>query len=98
MRGGYDEPEKIAALRHARTAIASGTDDATALAIAAFVVAWLNREHKAALSAIARALSFNPSSATVLHKGAEIAGASGDLAVATAYAKRAFCLSPFDPF
>ena len=44
MRGGYDEHEKIAGLRHARIAIASGTDDATALAIAAFVVAWLNRE------------------------------------------------------
>ena len=97
MRGGYDEPEKIAALRHARTAIASGTDDATALAIAAFVVAWLNREHKAALSAIERALSFNPSSATALHKGAEIAAASGNLAVATAYANRALRLSPFDP-
>ena len=40
MRGGYNEPQKIAALRHARSAIASGTDDATALAIAAFVVAW----------------------------------------------------------
>jgi adenylate cyclase len=97
MRGGYDAPEKIAALRHARTAIASGTDDATALAIAAFVMAWLNKEHKAALSAIERALSFNPSSATALHKGAEIAGASGELAVATAYANRALRLSPFDP-
>jgi len=84
MRGGYDEPEKLAALRHARIAIASGTDDATALAIAAFVVAWLNREHKLALSAIERALSFHPSSATALHKGAEIASSSGNLAVATA--------------
>ena len=35
-------------------------------AIAAFVVAWLNREHKAALSAIERALTFNPLSATAL--------------------------------
>ena len=97
MRGGYDEPEKIAALRHARIVIGSGTDDATALAVAAFVVAWLNREHKVALSAIERALSFNPSSATALHKGAEIASASGNLAVATAYANRALRLSPFDP-
>ena len=71
--------------------------DATALAIAALVVAWLDREHKVALSVIERALSFNPSSATALHKGAEIAAASGNLAVATAYANRALRLSPFDP-
>ena len=49
------------------------------------------------MSAIERALSFNPSSATALHKGAEIAAASGNLAVATAYANRALRLSPFDP-
>jgi len=97
MRGGYDEAEKIAALRHARSTIASGTDDATALAVAAFVVAWLNREHKAALSAIERALSFNPSSATALYWGALIHAASGNLAPATAYANRALRLSPFDP-
>src|SRR5262249_21682447 len=78
-------------------AIASGTDDATALAVAAFVVAWLNREHKAALSAIERALSFNPSSATALYWGALIHAASGNLAPATAYANRALRLSPFDP-
>ena len=55
------------------------------------------REHKLALGAIERALSFNPSSATALNKGAEIAAASGNLAVATAYANRALRLSPFDP-
>jgi len=97
MRGGYDDAEKIAALRHARSTIASGTDDATALAVAAFVVAWLNREHKAALSAIERALSFNPSSATALYWGALIHAASGNLAPATTYANRALRLSPFDP-
>ena len=31
----------IAAIRHARAAIAHGNDDATALAIAAFVIAWM---------------------------------------------------------
>ena len=39
VRGGLDEADKVAGLRHARTAIASGTDDATALAVAAFVIA-----------------------------------------------------------
>jgi hypothetical protein len=55
------------------------------------------REHKAALSAIERALSFNPSSATALYWGALIHAASGNLAPATAYAHRALRLSPFDP-
>ena len=63
MSGGFDEADKIAGLRHARAAIASGADDATALAIAAFVIAMLSKEHKAALSAIERALSLNASSA-----------------------------------
>ena len=82
---------------HARTAIASATDDATALAVAAFVIAWVNKEHKAALSAIERALSFNPSSAAALNRGAMIHACSGNLAAATAYANRALRLSPFDP-
>lgn len=35
MRGGFDEADKKAGLRHARIAIASGSDDATTLAVAA---------------------------------------------------------------
>jgi TolB-like protein/DNA-binding winged helix-turn-helix (wHTH) protein len=56
MRGGFDEADKIAGLRHARTAIASGTDDATALAIAGMVISKLSMNRKEALSAIERAL------------------------------------------
>ena len=43
MRGGFDEADKMAGLRHAQTAIASGTDDATTLAVAAFVIALLGK-------------------------------------------------------
>ena len=97
MRGGFDEADKIAGLRHARIAIASGTDDATALATAAFVIGYLSKDHKAALSAIERALSLNPSSAAALYWGALIHAYSGNSAAATAYANRALRLSPFDP-
>ena len=97
MRGGVDEADKIAGLRHAHTAIASGTDDATTLAVAAFVIDILSKDHKAALSAIERALSLNPSSATALYWGALIHASSGNSAAATAYANRALRLSPFDP-
>ena len=55
MRGGFDEADKTAGLRHARTAIESGTDDATTLAVAALVIAALSKDYKAALSAIERA-------------------------------------------
>ena len=97
MRGGVDEADKIAGLRHAHTALASGTDDATTLAVAAFVIAVLSKDYKAALSAIERALSLNPSSATALYWGALIHASSGNSANATAYANRALRLSPFDP-
>jgi adenylate cyclase len=97
MRGGFDEAEKTAGLRHARAAIASGTDDATALTIAGFVIGNLAHEHETALRAIERALFLNPSCATALYHGAYIHVARGNSAAATAYAERALRLSPFDP-
>jgi adenylate cyclase len=96
-RGGFNEADNIAGLRHARTAIASGTDDATALAVAAFVISNLSKDHKAALSAIERALSLNPSSAMALYWGALIYAYDDNSAAATALAHRALRLSPFDP-
>ncbi len=97
MRGGFSEADKTAGLKHARIAIASGTDDATALAVAAFVIAWLSEDQRTALSAIERALSLNPSSATALYWGSLInAFHIGNFAAATAYANRALRLSPFD--
>ena len=69
MRGGRDEADKIAGLRHARTAIASGTDDATALAAAGFVMGVFSKDYKAAAGVIERALSINPSSAAAHYSG-----------------------------
>jgi len=98
MRSGYAEADKAAGLRHARTAIESGTDDSTALTIAALVMAHLGRDYPLALSTIARALSFNNSSATALYFGGHLHAFSGDAATATNYANRALRLSPFDPW
>ena len=94
---GRDEADKIAGLRHARAAIASGTDDATALAVAAFVMGILSKDYKAAVSVIERALSLNPSSAAAHYWGALIHASSGNFAAVTAHANRALRLSPFDP-
>jgi TolB-like protein len=54
VRGGREEADKIAGLRHARAAIASGTDDATALAVAAFALGILSKDYKTAVSVIER--------------------------------------------
>ena len=48
LLGGREEADKIAGLRHARAAIASGTDDATALAVAAFALGMLSKDYKTA--------------------------------------------------
>jgi adenylate cyclase len=95
--GGLDEVDKIAGLRHARAAIANDVDDATALAIAAAVIGELGKDAAAALNAVERALSLNPSSAAALFFGAYLYAWSGDPDTGTAYAHRALRLSPFDP-
>ena len=98
MRGGFDEADKIAGLNYARAAIASGTDDAVSLAVAALVVSHLGKERDIASSTVERALSFNPSSGIALYFGAHINAFNGNPDAAAAYAKRSLRLSPFDPF
>ena len=95
--GGFDEADKIAALQHARAAVASNVDDATALSVGAMVIGLLGKDFKGALNAIERALSFNASSAAAHFFGGELYAFSGDPVTATAYAQRALRLSPFDP-
>jgi adenylate cyclase len=95
---GFDEAERRRAVHHARLALALGTDDANALALAALTVLHVDRDFAAASGAITRALSLNASCATALYIGAHIHAVSGDLAVAEDYAERALRLSPFDPF
>ncbi len=96
-RAAFDEADRAEGLRHARSAFALGTDDATALAFAALTVFHIARDFEAASGAIARALSLNGSCATALYWGAHIHAWGGDPAMAEDYAKRALRLSPFDP-
>lgn len=96
-RAGLGEADKAAGVGHARAVIASGTDDATALAIAAFAITMLSKDHEAALSAVERALSLNASCATALYFGSLIYAFAGHPAAATSNANRALRLSPFDP-
>ena len=98
MRGGFDEADRIAGLDRARASIASGTDDAASLAVAALVVSHLAKERETAANTIERALSLNPSSAMALYFGAHIYAFNGNPAAVSTYATRALRLSPFDPF
>jgi adenylate cyclase len=95
--GRFDEVDKMCGIRHARAAIASGVDDATALAVAAITVAHLEKNFDASLDAIERALSHNASCAAALFFGGEIHAWKGESVAAVAYAQRALRLSPFDP-
>jgi tetratricopeptide (TPR) repeat protein len=97
MRADFDDAEKAVAMRHARAAIATEVDDATALAIGAFVIGLLGKDAPSALEAIRRALSINPSSAAAHFCGGFLYTWSGDPVTGTELAKRALRLSPFDP-
>ena len=82
-RAGFDEADKAAGIAHARAVTASDADDATALAIAAFAITMLGKDHTTALSAIERAVSLNPSCATALYFGGYINAISGNPTTAT---------------
>jgi TolB-like protein/class 3 adenylate cyclase/tetratricopeptide (TPR) repeat protein len=97
LRGGFNEADAAAGVRHARLALAHGSDDATALSFAALVILHLDHDFEAASNAIARALSLNGSCAFALYWGAHIHAFSGDPVIAEDYANRALRLSPFDP-
>jgi adenylate cyclase len=94
---GFVEVERLAGVKHARIVIASTTDDASALAIAAIGISHLDRDNTAAASAIERALSLNASCATALYFGAHVHAFNGNTDLARPYAHRALRLSPFDP-
>ena len=100
-RDGFDSADKAAALKHARATIASNTDDATALAVAGFVMSMMakdgSEDQEAALGAIDRALSFNTSCAMALYLGAQARALAGYPEIAASFANRALRLSPFDP-
>jgi len=98
MRGGFDEADRVAGLDRARASIASGTDDAASLAIAALVISHIGKERETASRTIERALSLNPSCAVALYFGAHISAFNGNPEAASTHAKRGLRLSPFDLF
>ncbi len=96
LRGEMQEETRLAALHHARLAIAGG-DDAGALATAGFVVAVCGRGYEAALAAFDRSFALSSSSALALGLSSIVRAWKGDDAIAVEHAERAIRLSPFDP-
>ena len=98
LRGGLIEEEKTTALRHARLAIAAGSDDAAALAIAGLVIGFLDpSDYATALDAFDHSLAMSPSSALALGFSAVTRAWRGESAIAIQQAEQALRLSPFDP-
>jgi adenylate cyclase len=97
QRGGHRLEDKVEAVRHARAVMASATDDAVALAIAAFVIAMLTHDYEGALGAVDRALSLNGNSAIALGFNAMTEADAGRYNEAIEHGLRAVHLSPLDP-
>jgi adenylate cyclase len=95
-RGGLREEDRLAAVGHAREAIALGNDDATALAIAALVLAYDGHEISTALKTFYRALELSNSNVFALCWNAAILAWIGESDLAIERAQRALRLGPFD--
>ena len=96
LRGGMQEETRLAALHHARLAIAKGSDDAAALAIAGFVIAVCGRDYETALTAFDRSFALSSSLALAPGFSSLVRAWKGDDAIAVEQANRALRLSPFD--
>jgi len=96
-RGGLREEDRLAAVQHARAAIAFGSDDATALAIAALVLAYDGHETNTALKVFDRALELSNCNIFVLCWNAAILAWTGKVELAIERAELALRLGPFDP-
>jgi tetratricopeptide (TPR) repeat protein len=97
LRGGMQDETRLAALHHARLAIAGGSDDAATLATAGFVVAVCGRDYETALTAFDRSFALSSTLALALGFSSIVRAWRGDDAIAVEQASRALRLSPFDP-
>ena len=95
-RGGSREEDRLAAIHHARAAVAQGNDDATALAIAALVIAYDGHDTTTALKLFDRALELSNSNVFALGWSAATLAWMGKTELAIERAQRALRLRPFD--
>jgi adenylate cyclase len=97
LRGEHTAEARLAALRHAHIAIATASDDATALAISAFIVGIFEQDYETAFNTFDKSFALNPSCAVAFGLSSLIRAWSGDSATAIEHAEWGLRLSPFDP-
>jgi tetratricopeptide (TPR) repeat protein len=95
-RAGLSEDDRLAAIQHARAAVAHGSDDATALAAAGHVIALDEHDAVTALRLFDRALELSNSNVFALNFSAIILAWMGQGEPAIERAERALRLSPLD--
>jgi TolB-like protein/Tfp pilus assembly protein PilF len=96
FRSELRQEDRVAAAHHARAAIAVGGDDATALAIAGFIVGMTEHDHGTAFAMFDRALALSNSNVFALLCSALLLSFLGRTEPAIERAQRALRLSPFD--
>jgi TolB-like protein/class 3 adenylate cyclase len=84
--------------RLARLAARLGTDDAAALCVAGFVIAYIARDFDMGMAIVSRALALNPNLGTAWFLGGWVRVLNGEPDVAIEHFAHAQRLSPFDPF
>ena len=95
-RGGLREEDRQAAVAHARSAIAYGGDDPTALGLAGFVISLDQHDHTTALELFDRALTLSNCNIFALGCSALVLSWLGKQETAIERAQRALRLSPYD--
>jgi TolB-like protein len=96
LRAGLQEVNRTASIRHARSAIIHGQDDALALTWAGFSIGMDGHDRGAAFTALEAALAISPSSALTYILGSVILGWGGEAERAIEWSERGIRLSPFD--
>jgi TolB-like protein len=96
LRAGLQEANRAASIRHARSAIVYGQDDALALTWAGFSIGMDEHDRAAAFTALEAALAISPSSALTYILGSVIFGWGGDAERAIEWSEQGMRLSPFD--
>ena len=97
-RGGLREEDRAAAVKHARAAITHGSDDPTALAVAAQVIVWDEHDIATGLKLFDRALELSNSNVFALTLSAITLAWIGKAEFAMERAENAIRLSPFDSY
>jgi TolB-like protein len=96
LRAGLQEGNRAASIRHARSAIVHGQDDALALTWAGFSIGMDEHDRAAAFTALEAALAISPSSALTYILGSVILGWGGEAERAIEWSEQGMRLSPFD--